>query len=219
MTLADPVMLVLGASALSLDNRRLSPFGAKIEKAITFGPTVFPIVFAAVVTRLVKGVALRCAERGTHLRGKMPRVSRKPSINISDDTDALQSIEQLTGSQSLATAVGRTVLRRFDIIGTIIILLWLLSPLGGLSSLRILGVKDLSIALQGQIYYFNTTLIGNGIPSAFSTGDDYSSFLVTAVLEASLLESDSVFNSPVDQWNNVKIPRPDELSPYRCCFR
>lgn len=145
----------------------------------------------------------------------MPRVSEKPSTNISDDTDALQLLEQLTGSQSLATAVERTVLlRRFDIIGTIVILLWLLSPLGGQSSLRILGVKNSSIASQGQIYYFNTTPIGYGTPSVFSTGDDYWSFLVTAVLEASLLESDSVLNSPVDQWNNVKIPRLDELSPF-----
>ena len=28
------------------------------------------------------------------------------------------------------------------------------------------------------------------------------------------MQSDNVLNSPVDQWNNVKIPRLDNLSPF-----
>lgn len=114
----------------------------------------------------------------------------------------------------MASAVERAIfLRRFDIIGTIIIITWLLSPLGGQSSLRILDVTTKLITSQGQIYYFNTTSVSDEY-STFSTGDDYSSFLVSALLDASLMQSDRVLNSPVDQWNNVKIPRLDELSPF-----
>lgn len=83
----------------------------------------------------MRGVALRCAEQGTHL-GVSYLESWKPFIIISDHTDAPQLLEQLTGSQSLASEVECIVLHRHcDIIGTIIITLWLLSPLGGQSSL------------------------------------------------------------------------------------
>lgn len=94
-----------------------------------------------------------------------------------------------------------------------IVSLWLLSPLGGQSSLRILDVTTRANVTQGQIYYFNTTS-GVDFRSSFSSADDYVSFLISAVLGASFMESETVQNSPVDQWNNVKIPRLDELSPF-----
>ena len=118
------------------------------------------------------------------------------------------------GSQSLASAVERSVsLRRFYISGTVALVLWLLSPLGGQSSLRILGFTNTLILSEGQIHYFNTTSISFK-NSIFSSGDDYSSFIVSALLDASLMQSDNVLSSPVDQWNNVKIPRLDDLSPF-----
>lgn len=115
----------------------------------------------------------------------------------------------------MASAVERCVsLRSFNITGTIIIILWLLSPLGGQSSLRILGSTNTLITSQGQIHYFNTTSVLAEI-SIFDTGDDFSSFLVGVLLDASFMQSDNVLNSPVDQWNNVKIPRLDDLSPFK----
>ena len=38
---------------------------------------------------------------------------------------------------------------------------------------------------------------------------------ITALLGASLLATESVLDSPVDLWNNVKIPLLDELSPFK----
>lgn len=100
------------------------------------------------------------------------------------------------------------MLRRFGFIGIAIIILWLLSPFGGQSSLRILEITSTSINSQGQIYYFNTTSTLGYLDSVFSTGDDYSSSSLQA------LEPDRIFGLPVDQWNNVKIPKLDELSPF-----
>ena len=103
------------------------------------------------------------------------------------------------------------MLRRFGAIGIAIIILWLLSPLGGQSSLRILQIVNTSTASQGRIHYFNTS----DLSSMFSSGDeDPLPSIVRAILQASFLEPDTVTNSPVDQWNNVKIPKIDDLSPF-----
>lgn len=101
------------------------------------------------------------------------------------------------GSQSLASAVERFVsLRRFNIAGIIIILAWLLLPLGGQSSLRIQGFTNTLVISQGQIHFFDTSSIPD--TSIFSSGDDYSSFIVGALLDASLMQPDQIANSPVD---------------------
>lgn len=55
----------------------------------------------------------------------------------------------------------------------------------------------------------------SGVGFAFSSGDtqDWRT-AISALLGASLLASESVLNSPVDLWNNVKIPLMEELSPF-----
>ena len=90
--------------------------------------------------------------------------------------------------------------------------MWLLSPLGGQSSLRILGFTNTLVISQGQIHFFDTFSIPD--TSIFSSADDYSSSIVGALLDASLMQTDQIANSPVDQWNNVKIPRLQDLSPF-----
>ena len=133
------------------------------------------------------------------------------------NTDPHQLLEQLVGSQSLAGAIERIVLlRRFGIVGTAIIILWLLSPLGGQCSLRTLTITDTNIPYQRPIRYFNVSSAEYDI-SSFSSAStlDYDVPVLRALLLASFLEPESVRNSPVDLWNNVKIPRLDELSPFK----
>jgi hypothetical protein len=57
----------LSFRALAVDGRPLSPGGEIVIQAAKIGPTVFPIVFAAVVSRLMKWFALWKAERGSEL--------------------------------------------------------------------------------------------------------------------------------------------------------
>jgi hypothetical protein len=58
---------VLSFRALAVDGLPLSPEGDIVIQAARLGPTVFPIVFAAVVGRLMKSLALWKAERGSEL--------------------------------------------------------------------------------------------------------------------------------------------------------
>lgn len=58
---------VLSFRALAVDGLPQSPEGDIIIQAAKLGPTVFPIVFAAVVGRLMKSLALWKVERGSEL--------------------------------------------------------------------------------------------------------------------------------------------------------
>jgi hypothetical protein len=58
---------VLASCALALDSQPLSPWGQRIVEATKLGPTVYPIIFAGLVGRLMKSMALWRAERGANL--------------------------------------------------------------------------------------------------------------------------------------------------------
>lgn len=121
------------------------------------------------------------------------------ALRRSEQGAPLGLLELLTGSQSLASTVERiAVLRRLRITGTIVIILWLLSPLGGQSSLRILDLTHTLTTSPGQIYYFITASAGGG-HSAFSEGDNSKAFPLSTILEACLMQSDFVLYSPVNQ--------------------
>jgi hypothetical protein len=192
LTSLPMIFLVFGICALALDRKPLSSLGNNIIVGIKFGPTVFPIVFAAIVSRLMRSVAQWKAETGTKLG----------------------LLEQLVGSQNLTSAIQRLVLlQRYSPLGFAIVVLWLLSPLGGQSSLRILDTVSTTVLSEAQLHYFDVNFTSIG---AFD-GSDALELLgpsVSALFQASLLASKQVKSSPVDLWNNVKIPMIDELSPW-----
>ncbi len=109
------------------------------------------------------------------------------------------------------------MLHRFGFVGLAVLALWLLSPLGGQSSLRILDIKNSTITSSAPIQYFSTASPPLGASNTVFSGADYmaqSAPVVGALLQASLLEAVNVLESPVDLWNNVKIPRIEEVSPF-----
>jgi hypothetical protein len=84
-------------------------------------PTIFPIVFATVASQALAHIAQYQAERGTQLR----------------------VLEQLLRSKSVAsTVVMHLSLRIFGILGSLLTILWALSPLGSQASLRIIAVTN-----------------------------------------------------------------------------
>ena len=173
-----------------MDREPLSAFGSHIIEAAKLGPTVFPIVFAAIIGRLMKSVALWRAQHGTNLG----------------------FLEQLVGSQNIAGAIERMfMLRRFGVLSFAIVLVWALSPLGGQSSLRILEITDSTTKTSQNVYYFD---MNNG-KSVFDGADDldHSAFAISALYTASLLASEDVKTSPLDQWSNIKVPMLEALSP------
>ena len=96
-------------------------------------------------------------------------------------------------------------------------LLWLLSPVGSQLSLRLLTIKNTTESSQAPLLYFDTiaaTTSPDMGASIFDSGSSMSSFqaTLTGLVTASMLASQQVKTSPVDQWNNVKIPYLEELS-------
>jgi hypothetical protein len=77
-----------------------------------------------------------------------------------------------------------------------------------------LDITNMDKRSDGLLHYFNTTSALGWSPTAFDTADDYDGPSMMALLQASLLEPDSITDSPVDTWNNVKIPRLSAMSPF-----
>ena len=96
ITLLPVLFFALAIIALRLDGKDVSAFGDHYLQAIRYGPTVFPIIFAAIVARLMRSLALWKCEKGS----------------------SLGFLEQLVGSQSLARTIERfVVLQRFRCFG------------------------------------------------------------------------------------------------------
>ncbi|KAF7505292.1 hypothetical protein GJ744_001079 [Endocarpon pusillum] len=192
LTLLPVIFLVFCICALALDRRPPSSFGDSIIAGTKLGPTIFPIIFAAIVGRLMRSIAHWKAEAGTQLG----------------------LLEQLIGSQNLTSAVQRMVLLdRYGPLGFAIVVLWLLSPLGGQSSLRLLNVVSSAVSSEAQVHYID---VNRTAYNAFSSASNIRTLgsAVSALFQASLLASVQAKSSPVDLWNNVKIPMLDELSPW-----
>ena len=64
---------VLGFAVLGLDGSNRSNFGDGIIELGKYGATAFPIMFAAIVARLFKAVALWRSEKGAKLGVSEPR--------------------------------------------------------------------------------------------------------------------------------------------------
>ncbi|KAI9705955.1 MAG: hypothetical protein M1836_005361 [Candelina mexicana] len=200
VTFLPVIILFLGFAVLGLDGNNRSEFGDSIIELGKYGATAFPIMFAAIAARLFKAVALWRSEKGAKLG----------------------LLEQLVGSQSLGATVERFVLLgRFDILGAIVVLLWFLSPLGSQMSLRLLGLTSVDIISQSPIQYFNTTTPAGSMDINSGPGWDafdaastlqYDRPSLTAFVSANMIASTNVLKSPVDQWNNIKVPRLDVMA-------
>lgn len=74
MALSPGLLIVLACSAATLDNKPRSEWGDKVMEIILLVPTIYPVLFAALVSKAVKSFALHLAQRGTTL-GLLEQVS------------------------------------------------------------------------------------------------------------------------------------------------
>ncbi|RMZ89648.1 hypothetical protein DV736_g3123, partial [Chaetothyriales sp. CBS 134916] len=194
LSLLPVLFIILAFRALAVNGKPLSSSGQVVVQAAKFGPTAFPIIFAAVVGRLMRAYALWKAERGTRLG----------------------VLEQLVGSQNLLASIERVfVLRNYTLLGWSILILWALSPVGSQSALRVIGTTEFSSSGSQRVYYFNTT--NDGLhTSAFDGADDIytNGPPMEAVYRAALLAPENVKASAVDIWNNPKVPFLEQVPFY-----
>ena len=110
------------------------------------------------------------------------------------------------GSQSLAGSIETAfALRIITPIAGLIVLLWLLSPIGGQSSLRLVSIQQLPEIDSKLIWYWSSNTsnaFGGSSASHYVTTPN----AIQALIAASLIAQPSSWMSPVDTWNNAKIP-------------
>lgn len=161
--------------------------GNAVIAAAKIAVSVFPILFAAIVGRFLKSYAMHRAERGA----------------------PMGMLEQFYGSQSLSNAVQLTyALKGPGIVGLGVVVLWLLSPLGGQATQRVLDKETAFNLSSGNVYYTNTSATNGAFANHFQSGASIDN--VYATLSAAML-SDTIAQD-TDVWGNVKIPYFEALS-------
>ncbi|KAF2274912.1 uncharacterized protein EI97DRAFT_93655 [Westerdykella ornata] len=193
LALLPVYFILLGVAAIVLNGQptKDNGFGKKVEVATDLGPTLFPIVFAAISGRSMKMIARYLAERGAKL----------------------STLELLMASQSVwGTVESQLLMRRLTLVGANLLFLWAMSPLGGQASLRLLETKISSNSTWTTLRYPS---MGPGA-LAFAMEGTYISNAdlapVNPIFTASILAPGSIKNSMEDAWGNVKIPRVESLN-------
>ena len=136
----------------------------------------------------------------------MGRFFRHLGIWLAERGTTLGRLEQLVGCQSVFLAIERQIcLRNFSIVGVCSILVWLLSPFGGQSALRVLRQEERYLDTTQPLQYLSPLNIQSttmGGASMINSGR--STF--TPLFLAALLSSGGFQTSSTDLWGNVKIP-------------
>jgi hypothetical protein len=117
----------------------------------------------------------------------------------------LETLEQLTGSRTVfGTYQTHFLLRSFNILGLVLALIWVMSPLGGQSTSRMLstGTRSSSTATLAKCIETRGTLNLEDTISPISTYGP----LVSAMLSSALEASNAIKHSNLDPLGNVKIP-------------
>jgi len=155
------------------------------------GPTIYPILFAAVVGRALKSIAFWKLEKGGRIG----------------------TLDRLLGSITIfQTVLTQIQMRTWSFLGLLLIGVWSLSPLGSQASLRIIDTATQPSNTSRPLQYVNTTsdffnFTYAGVPAA-------SQFVpVNVLFGAAMLGSSASSSFYVDNWGNLKIPWVEALDP------
>ncbi|KAI8723826.1 hypothetical protein NCS52_00239400 [Fusarium sp. LHS14.1] len=186
LTFVPTCFIALALVSIHLDEQPVSDFGERVVELTRLSPTIYPILFAAISSRFYKAFARWCLERPNGI--------------------GLATLEQIFGSQSFAAAVERVFFIRTQvIIGSGILLIWAMSPLGGQSASRLLAPGN-STTTSTMVVYFSDP------GSQFFSFPDLGSFesitrSITALYSSTLMSSQQQKGSTRDLWELPKIPQ------------
>jgi hypothetical protein len=171
-------------TAARLDGKDVSEYGTKLSETLLMSPTIFPLIFAALMGRFFRHLGVYLAERGT----------------------TLGRLEQLIGCQSVFTALERQVtLRYWSVVGLFSVLVWLLSPVGGQAALRLLGKENKYVSSTTTLRYLDPLSTKDSVlEGASSLNSARASY--TSIFLAALLSSSKYQDTSMDLWGNVKLP-------------
>ncbi|KAL5047331.1 hypothetical protein BDW71DRAFT_196781 [Aspergillus fruticulosus] len=181
---SEPLALV----ALCIRNRPTGDsLGSAMEQAMRLGPTIYPILFAALLSRSLKSIGRYCAQR---------------SVRMS-------TLWALMNTNATADPILHLVSMPASILVWGLLVLWAMSPLGGQSTIRLLYKANVTNVTHPELRYWDSGPLGNMfINVGIMEGNDGSWPLsMRDIYSASLMQSVSTKAGPLDQWGNVKIPR------------
>lgn len=178
------LLVALAIVAAYLNGSDTSNYGLHLHQTLLISPTIFPIIFAALMGRCFKYIGLFRAERGI----------------------SLGRLEQLIGCNSLFSALERQItLQSWSVLGFLMTIVWLLSPLGGQSALRLLDTEYRKELSTDTFHYLNPTSTQETfLQGASAVNSGQSTY--TSVFLAALLSSSQYQATPMDLWRNVKVP-------------
>ncbi|KAI9889592.1 MAG: hypothetical protein M1814_005195 [Vezdaea aestivalis] len=152
-------------------------------------PSIFPILFTAIVARFLKAVATIKLEHGA----------------------SIISIEYLLSSRTVFSAVVTPfTLKTINILTPTLILLWALSPLGGQAGLRVISIGSSSTTRPQNLFYlaFASEFPIRDYSDSESAG---SLALVNALFNGAIVSWAKTRYLPQDQFGNIRIPIYERL--------
>ncbi|KAK4494499.1 hypothetical protein PRZ48_014797 [Zasmidium cellare] len=185
------LFFVYGLYVVHFDGKAVADHRTATDRLINAtkiqGPTIFPILFAAVLGRALKAIMLWRLERG----------------------ERLGLLDLLAGSTTVVnTILTQLSLRILSAAGLVLILAWAISPLGGQASLRVMTVAQQNSTHAAPMRYMST----NHSFNAYTDADmGPLATLMNGMFNAALLGPERIKESPTDLWNNVKVPHLGSL--------
>ncbi|KAL1641758.1 hypothetical protein SLS58_005797 [Diplodia intermedia] len=173
--------------------------------------SLFVIVYASLV-RHFDSVRLQDVPAYNFLREVANLNLRTISLWQLEKGQKIGVLDQLLGSTSVVSAIiTQFQLRAYGPVGVCLMLLWIISPLGGQATLRILDTK-----LQVDNSSITINYPTMNYTAAFDPGyasDSYALSSKTTFFTAAIMSPASVKHSSVDLWGNVKVPVLESLPP------
>jgi len=116
-------------------------------------------------------------------------------------------------SQSVwGTVESQFLMRRLTVVGSHLLILWSLSPLGGQASLRLLDKVDSAQVANMKLRYLTTGPAGTvfGLGTVYEGGQGFRD--INSLYGAALLAPNTIKTGLQDTWGNVKIPSLEAIN-------
>ncbi|KAM0429260.1 hypothetical protein ACHAPT_006474 [Fusarium lateritium] len=188
--------LIFAIFVLRKNGRPIDEDFSQYQNAITTLATIFPILFAAIMGRLMYQISRWKLERG----------------------GTVGTLEQLMGSRTLgSTILTQAELHTFNILGLALIFVWAWSPLGGQGLLRMMDSRLKPVVTRSEIIHFDTDSTPEfatwmQVSASNNAGIRDRISIQDSMYNAALLSPDSIQNASQDIWDNVKIPFLDSYA-------
>ncbi|KAF2818357.1 hypothetical protein CC86DRAFT_309338, partial [Ophiobolus disseminans] len=147
------------------------------------GPTIFPILFAAVVGRAAHSILVWRFEKGARI-GTLDTLAESTSLT--------------------STVISQFKLRVVSFLGVGLVTVWALSPVGGQASFRQLSI---GVTTKTEPVVFDYMASTANLYGYEDSGRNSVWAVVNTLFNAAMIGPLATKRSPLDLWGNVKIPR------------